>query len=43
LLLIHLTLLCDMVEEQVVPATTTLVRDSGRGPQKLWPPMGALA
>jgi hypothetical protein len=43
LLLIHLTLLYDRVEEQVVPATTALVRDSSRGPQKLGPPMGTLA
>jgi hypothetical protein len=43
LFLIHLVLLYDMVEEQVVPATTAPVRDSGRGPQKLGPPMGTLA
>jgi len=32
-----------MVEEQVVPVTTALDRDSGRGPQKPGPPMGTLA
>jgi hypothetical protein len=43
LLLIHLTLLYDMVDEQVVPITTALGRESGREPQKLQPPMGTLA